>query len=39
VVGHGMSMCRKDSNGKWLVLNLHNSLRGPDMEAGVAKNR
>ena len=28
VVGHGMSMCRKDSNGKWLILNLHNSLKG-----------
>jgi len=39
VVGHGMSMCRKDSNGKWVVLNLHNSLKGSDMEAGVAKNR
>lgn len=37
VVGHGMSMCRKDSDGKWVVLNLHNSLKGP--EAGVAKNR
>jgi aspartyl protease/uncharacterized protein DUF4440 len=39
VVGHGMSMCRKDSNGKWVVLNLHNSMKGSDMEAGVAKNR
>jgi hypothetical protein len=39
VVGHGMSMCRKDSNGKWVVLNLHNSLKGSDLEAGVAKNR
>jgi hypothetical protein len=39
VVGHGMSMCRKDSNGKWVILNLHNSLRGSDVEAGVAKNR
>ncbi len=38
VVGHGMSMCRKDSDGKWLILNLHNSLKGPDMEPGVAKN-
>src|SRR5579864_5505147 len=27
VAGHGMSMCRKDSNGKWLILNLHNSLK------------
>jgi len=36
VLGHGMSMCRK-SNGKWMVLNLHNSLlkaEGP----GVARN-
>jgi Domain of unknown function (DUF4440)/Aspartyl protease len=39
VTGHGMSMCRKDRDGKWVVLNLHNSLKGPDMEAGVAKNR
>ncbi len=39
VVGHGMSMCRKDSNGKWVVLNLHNSLKGSDMEAGVTKDR
>ena len=29
VVGHGMSMCRRD-HGQWLVLNLHNSLREPD---------
>jgi hypothetical protein len=39
VVGHGMSMCRKDSNRKWVILNLHNSLKGPDIETGVAKNR
>jgi hypothetical protein len=39
VVGHGMSMCRRDGQGKWLVLNLHNSLKGPDVETGVAKNR
>ena len=39
VVGHGMSMCRKDSEGKWVVLNLHNSLKGPEVGAGVAKNR
>jgi hypothetical protein len=39
VVGHGMSICRKDSDGKWVILNLHNSRKGPDMEAGVAKNR
>jgi hypothetical protein len=38
LTGHGMSMCRKDRNGKWLVLNLHNSVKGPDAEAGVAKN-
>jgi hypothetical protein len=38
VVGHGMSMCRKDSNGKWLILNLHNSLKGPDLGTGMAKN-
>jgi hypothetical protein len=39
VVGHGMSMCRKDRNGKWVILNLHNSMKGSDMEAGVTKNR
>ncbi|HET7107862.1 MAG TPA: aspartyl protease family protein [Candidatus Acidoferrum sp.] len=39
VVGHGMSMCRKDSKGNWVVLNLHNSLKRPEMESGVAKNR
>ena len=39
VVGHGMSMCRKDSSGKWVILNLHNSLKAADAEAGVAKNR
>jgi hypothetical protein len=39
VVGHGMSMCRKDSNGNWVVLNLHNSLKGPEVETGMAKNR
>jgi len=39
VVGHGISMCRKDSNGKWVILNLHNSLKGPDAEAGAAKNQ
>jgi len=43
VVGHGMSMCRKDGSGKWVVLNLHNSLKGslvgPDMGAGMATNR
>jgi len=38
VVGHGMSMCRKDSSGKWVILNLHNSVKAPDAEAGAAKN-
>ena len=37
LAGHGMSMCRKDRNGKWLVLNLHNSLKGPNTEVGMAK--
>jgi len=36
VLGHGMSMCRK-INGKWMVLNLHNSLLQPEA-TGVAKN-
>jgi Aspartyl protease/Domain of unknown function (DUF4440) len=35
VLGHGMSMCRK-SNGKWMVLNLHNSLLQAET-AGMAK--
>jgi uncharacterized protein DUF4440/aspartyl protease len=38
VSGHGMSMCRKDREGKWVVLNLHNSHKGADWDAGVAKN-
>jgi hypothetical protein len=37
LVGHGMSMCRKDSNGNWVVLNLHNSHKGPDDVAAVKK--
>jgi hypothetical protein len=36
VLGHGMSICRK-SNGKWMVLNLHNSLLKPESE-GMVKN-
>ncbi len=39
VVGHGMSMCRKDHDGKWVVLNLHNSVKSPELEAGATKNR
>lgn len=39
LTGHGMSMCRKDREGKWVVLNLHNSHKGAEWEAGVAKNR
>jgi len=27
IAGHGMSMCRKDSAGRWRILNMHNSLR------------
>ena len=27
IVGHGMSMCRKDSGGRWRILNMHNSLK------------
>jgi hypothetical protein len=37
VTGHGMSMCRKDREGKWVVLNLHNSHKGADWDAGVAR--
>lgn len=33
VAGHGMSMCRKD-NGHWRILNLHNSLLEPPLQAG-----
>lgn len=29
LVGHGMSMCRKE-NGRWYILNLHNSVLKPD---------
>lgn len=36
VIGHGMSMCRKNG-GKWVVLNLHNSLLGAAKESGLAK--
>lgn len=36
VVGHGMSMCRK-TRGQWYVLNLHNSLMGPETNS-AAKN-
>lgn len=36
ILGHGMSMCRK-SNGKWMVLNMHNSLLNSEGE-GIAKN-
>jgi hypothetical protein len=32
IVGHGMSMCRK-VQGKWLVLNLHNSVPRADAAA------
>ena len=39
LVGHGMSMCRKDSSGKWVILNLHNSVKRSDAEAGAAKNQ
>ena len=33
ISGHGMSMCRKDSAGRWRILNMHNSLIEPDSEA------
>lgn len=32
VVGHGMSMCRR-AQGRWYVVNLHNSLLGKDVAA------
>jgi SnoaL-like domain/Aspartyl protease len=34
IAGHGMSMCRR-VNGKWNILNLHNSMREAE---GVARN-
>ncbi len=36
VVGHGMSMCRRE-HGQWYVLNLHNSLREADVAAASAR--
>ena len=33
IVGHGMSMCRRD-NGHWLILNLHNSFLESPPRAG-----
>jgi len=30
--GRGMAMCRK-TNGRWMILNMHNSLREPNQEA------
>ncbi len=36
VVGHGMSMCRRE-HGQWYVLNLHNSLREVDVAAANAR--
>ena len=33
VAGHGMAMCRRQ-NGKWQILNLHNSLLQPESGAG-----
>src|ERR1700730_17479190 len=39
IVGHGMSMCRKD-NGHWLILNLHNSfLESPPRTDSPAQKR
>ena len=29
MAGHGMSMCRKGADGRWRILNMHNSLREP----------
>jgi SnoaL-like domain/Aspartyl protease len=34
--GRGMAMCRK-TNGRWMILNMHNSLREPDEEALLQK--
>ncbi len=35
IAGHGMSMCRKD-NGRWRILNLHNSFVESPAQAGSA---
>ncbi len=36
MLGRGMAMCRKNQ-GRWTVLNMHNSLRTPDEQASVPK--
>jgi ketosteroid isomerase-like protein len=36
--GHGMAMCRK-SEGRWRILNMHNSLRGEDAGPDSGKNQ
>jgi ketosteroid isomerase-like protein len=33
ISGHGMSMCRKDAEGHWRILNMHNSLMDPAVPA------
>jgi hypothetical protein len=35
-LGPGMAMCRK-TNGRWMILSMHNSLREPDEEALLHK--
>ncbi|HWC20479.1 MAG TPA: nuclear transport factor 2 family protein [Terriglobales bacterium] len=34
--GHGMAICRK-SQGRWMILNMHNSRREPDIAANMSK--
>ena len=40
IAGHGMSMCRRD-NGRWLILNLHNSFveSTPQANSAAVKER
>jgi len=34
--GHGMAMCRKNQ-GRWMILNMHNSLREGEQQASLPK--
>lgn len=37
IAGHGMSICRKEGD-RWRILNMHNSLIGPDASVAKAQN-
>jgi hypothetical protein len=38
LVGHGMSMCRRN-NGRWLILNLHNSLVETSLQSKASEGK